>query len=120
MSDEDVVIDELQAEPIETNSQPVEDLLKAIQDKNYTQAERQFNDIIGDRLQDTLDQAKARIAASLGQEPEEEVVDELDDAEDSLDDDEEISLDDLDLEIDDEEESEVDEDDDEEDLVAPV
>ncbi len=112
MSDEDVVVDELQAEPIETDSKPVEDFLKAIEDQNFTQAERQFNDMVGDRLQDTLDQAKARIAASLGQEEPEAEEDESDD--------EEISLDDLDLEIDDEEESEVDEDDDEEDLVAPV
>lgn len=110
MSDEDVVIDELQAEPIETNSKAVEDFLKAIEDQNFTQAERQFNDMVGDRLQDTLDQAKARIAASLGQEEPEAEEDESDD--------EEISLDDLDLDIDDNEDD-VDEDDDE-DLVAPV
>jgi len=119
MSDEDVVVDELQAEPIETDSKPVEDFLKAIEDQNFTQAERQFNDMVGDRLQDTLDQAKARIAASLGQEPEEsEEAEEVEEPELELDD-EEVSLDDLDLEIDDEEELEV-EDDDEEDLVAPV
>lgn len=116
MSDEDIVVDELQAEPIETDSKPVEDFLKAIEDQNFTQAERQFNDMVGDRLQDTLDQAKARIAASLGQEPEE--AEEVEEPELELDD-EEVSLDDLDLEIDDEEELEV-EDDDEEDLVAPV
>ena len=110
MSDEDVVIDELQAEPIQTNSKAVEDFLKAIEDQNFTQAERHFNDMVGDRLQDTLDQAKARIAASLGQEEPETEEDESDD--------EEVSLDDLDLEIDDDEDD-VDEDDDE-DLVAPV
>jgi len=118
MSDEDVVIDELQAEPIQPNSKAVEDFLKAIEDQNFTQAERQFNDMVGDRLQDTLDQAKARIAASLGQEEPEAEEDDLDAVEDSLDDDEEISLDDLDLDIDDNEDD-VDEDDDE-DLVAPV
>jgi len=110
MSDEDVLIDELQAEPIQPNSKAVEDFLKAIEDQNFTQAERQFNDMVGDRLQDTLDQAKARIAASLGQEEPETEEDESDD--------EEVSLDDLDLEIDDNEDD-VDEDDDE-DLVAPV
>lgn len=112
MTDEDTVIDELQAEPIETDSKPIEDLLQAIQDKNFTQAERQFNDLIGDRLQDTLDQAKARIASSLGSE--EETEDESDE--------EELALDDLDLDVgeDDIEDEVIDDDDDEDDLVAPV
>jgi hypothetical protein len=66
MSEENTLIDELQAEPIQTDSKPIEDFLKAIEDQNFTQAERQFNDLIQDRLQDTLDQTKARIAASIG------------------------------------------------------
>lgn len=98
MTDEDTVIDELQAEPIQTDSKPIEDLLQAIQDTNFTQAERHFNDIVGDRLQSTLDQAKARIASSIGSEPEEE--EEVEDEED--------------FDIDD------DDDDDDDDLVAPV
>ena len=69
---QDTVIDELEAEPIQTNSGPIEDFLKAIEDQNFTQAERQFNDIVGDRLQDTLDQAKARIAASIHNQVEDE------------------------------------------------
>lgn len=100
MSDLETVIDELQAEPIQTDSKPIEDLLQAIQDTNFTQAERHFNDIVGDRLQSTLDQAKARIASSIGSEPEEEVEDEEDDEEE-----------DFDIDID---------DDDDDDLVAPV
>lgn len=89
---QDIVIDELEAEPIQTDSQPIADLIKAIEDQNFTQAERHFNDVVGDRLQDTLDQAKARIAASLGQEPEEASADEYEVEED----DEEIDLDDED------------------------
>lgn len=90
---QDIVIDELEAEPIQTDSQPIEDFLKAIEDQNFTQAERHFNDIVGDRLQDTLDQAKARIAASIGQEPEEDESEyEVED-----DDDEDFDLDDDDL-----------------------
>jgi len=96
---QDTVIDELEAEPIQTDSQPIADLIKAIEDQNFTQAERHFNDVVGDRLQDTLDQAKARIAASLGQEPEEASADEYED-------DEEIDFDDEDLEDDDEEDTE--------------
>ena len=79
---QDTVIDELEAEPIQTNSGPIEDFLKAIEDQNFTQAERQFNDIVGDRLQDTLDQAKARIAASIYNEVEDEESEESEDAED--------------------------------------
>lgn len=87
---QDPVIDELEAEPIQTNSGPIEDFLKAIEDQNFTQAERQFNDIVGDRLQDTLDQAKARIAASIYNEVEDEEPEESEDAEDfDQDDDEE-------------------------------
>lgn len=75
MSEENIVdtlIDELQAEPIQTDSKPIEDFLKAVEDQNFTQAERQFNDLIQDRLQDTLDQTKARIAASIGDTSEPE------------------------------------------------
>jgi len=87
---QDPVIDELEAEPIQTNSGPIEDFLKAIEDQNFTQAERQFNDIVGDRLQDTLDQAKARIAASIYNEVEDEEPENDEDAEDfDQDDDEE-------------------------------
>ena len=86
MSEEqNVVIDELEAEPIQTDSGPIEDFLKAIEDQNFTQAERHFNDIVGDRLQDTLDQAKMRIASSLNAESEEEedvVDDDTDDDDD--------------------------------------
>ena len=90
---QDTVIDELEAEPIQTDSKPIEDFLKAIEDQNFTQAERHFNDIVGDRLQDTLDQAKARIAASIGQEPEEDESEyEVED-----DDDEDFDLDDDDF-----------------------
>lgn len=70
---EDPVVAEVGAEPIENNN-PIEDLLKSIESQDYTSAESQFNDLIGDRLQDTLDQAKVRIASSIfnGEEPEEE------------------------------------------------
>lgn len=97
MADEDVVVDEIQAEPIQTNSQAIADFLKAVEDQNFTQAERQFNDMIGDRLQDTLDQAKMKIASGFydEEEPTEEEELELDDSE-------------IEAELDDEEEPEED------------
>lgn len=74
---EDPVVAEVGAEPIENNN-PIEDLLAAIETQDYTSAERQFNDLIGDRLQDTLDQAKVRIASGIfnGEEESEEVGEE--------------------------------------------
>ena len=65
---------EVEAAPIENNN-PIEDLLKSIETQDFNAAETQFNDLIGDRLQDTLDQAKVRIASSIydGAEEEEEV-----------------------------------------------
>lgn len=65
MADEnDPVIDELKAEPIESPNN-IADFLKSIEDQDLVSAEKKFNDMVGDRLQDTLDQAKARIAASI-------------------------------------------------------
>ena len=74
---EDPVVAEVGAEPIENNN-PIEDLLKAIETQDYTSAESQFNDLIGDRLQDTLDQAKVSIASGVfnGAEESEEVGEE--------------------------------------------
>lgn len=72
MDNEDLIIDELEAEPIQNNN-PIEDLINHIQNKEYTDAEQAFNDVIGSRLQDTLDQAKVRIAGQVfnaSEEPE--------------------------------------------------
>lgn len=87
MSEEDYIIDELEAEPIENNN-PIEDLLASIESQSYTDAEERFNDIIGDRLQDTLDQAKVRIAGQVfnaSQELDDEDFDDGDFDDDDLD-----------------------------------
>jgi len=104
MADEDVVVGEVEADPIETPENPIVDFMKSVEDQNFTSAEKQFNDMIGDRLQDALDQAKVRIAQSIygGEiedmaEPEVEVEDDVEVETDELDDYED-SLDDLDLE----------------------
>lgn len=60
---EDDVLDELEVEaeelPVESE---VEDLINYIDNSEYNKAEDQFKDLIGDRLQTALDQARARIA----------------------------------------------------------
>lgn len=73
---EDDVLDELEVEaeveaeelPVESEGEteavptPVEDLINYIDNSEYNKAEDQFKDLIGDRLQTALDQARARIA----------------------------------------------------------
>ena len=82
------VVATVMADDIDANNDAIRDLLKSIEDKNFTQAERQFNDEISARLQNNLDQAKMRIAGQIfnGEEPDEEDTenDELDDYEDQL------------------------------------
>jgi hypothetical protein len=87
MADDDVIIDELDAEPIVTNN-PIADFLKSVENQEFTDAERQFNDMVSDRLQTQLDQAKLAIASSIyGDEEVSDVMDELED-DDETDDDE--------------------------------
>ena len=43
----------------------IDDFISAIQKKEFSSAETQFNGLVSDRLQDTLDQAKARIAGEI-------------------------------------------------------
>jgi hypothetical protein len=59
----------------------IEDFVNAIQNKQYTDAESQFNDLIGDRLQQRLDQAKVDIANRI-YNAEQEVEDEPEEVED--------------------------------------
>jgi len=82
MADEDVVVGEVESDPIQTNSERIGDFLKAVQDQNFTSAEAQFNDMIGDRLQDQLDAAKVKIASALY---DDEDTEELEDGEEEID-----------------------------------
>jgi hypothetical protein len=91
----ETVVAEVEAAPIENNN-PIADLLKSIEGEDFNTAETQFNDLIGDRLQDTLDQAKVRIASSIynGEEPEQEESEENLDIDAEL----EVEIEDEDLE----------------------
>lgn len=54
----------------------INDFLDAIQNKDFTKASGQFDTMVNDRLQNAMDQAKARIAGQIyNQEPEEPVED---------------------------------------------
>lgn len=94
MADEnDPVIDEIEAEPIEAPN-PIADFLKSVEDQDFTSAEKQFNDMVGDRLQDTIDQTKARIAASIY--GDDELQSAMDEVEQEAEDEEEPENDELD------------------------
>jgi hypothetical protein len=95
MSYDDTVVAEVDADPIDAPN-PIADLLSSIESGEYTDAEQAFNDIIGDRLQDTLDQTKVRIA--------DQIFNAQHDIEDDPDDDD-LNLD-LDLDLDDDFEEE--------------
>ena len=98
MSYDETVIAQVDAPEIENNN-PIEDLLAAIEAGEYNDAEHAFNDIIGDRLQDTLDQAKIQIADRVFNAQQD--VDVESEEEDIID---EEDLD-LDLDLDDDEDS---------------
>ena len=86
MADNDVLVAEVDADPIEAPN-PIADLLNSIEQGEYNSAESQFNDIIGDRLQDALNQQKAKVAAQIyGAQEVADVQAELENDEEDLDD----------------------------------
>lgn len=64
MPDDDVVVGEVGADPIDAPN-PIADFLKSVEDQNFVGAEAQFNDMVSDRLSDAMDQAKVKIASNL-------------------------------------------------------
>ena len=74
---------------VEVEVNPIQDMIGSIETGDYNNAEKQFNSLVGDRLQDALDQAKVRIAQSVfGEEEVEAAIDEVESEENE--DDEEI------------------------------
>lgn len=104
------LVGEVGADPVEVSSNAMGEFLDAIQGQNFTQAERHFNDMMMDRIQDSLEQRKVQIASQMfGSEPEDE-------EDDDVDEDELLDLSDDELEkLWNEVEEDDDEDDDEED-----
>ena len=52
----------------------INDFIDAIQNKDFTKANSQFDDMVSSRLQNTLDQAKTRIAGQIYNKEVEEPV----------------------------------------------
>lgn len=74
-----------------------EDLVQSIFDQNYTAATEIFNDMVGQKMQDALEQEKIAVAGQIynGEEPEEDDDLEFDE--------EDLEFDEEDLELDDDE-----------------
>ncbi len=86
MPDDDVVVGEVGADPIDAPN-PIADFLKSVEDQNFVGAEAQFNDMVSDRLSDAMDQAKVKIASNLygDGEPEPDVDVDVDVEEEEVD-----------------------------------
>jgi len=93
IEDDDVLIAQVEADPIEPNNR-IADLLSAIEQGSHLDAENTFKDLIGDRLNTALDQRKVSLASTFDNEVDETEYE--DDENLSVDDEEfESELDDL-------------------------
>lgn len=83
MNDEEAVIDDVaevdDAPEAEVTPQDrINDMIAAAIQGDYVNANTQFNDILGDRVTDALDQEKVRIAAAIyGDEEVQAAIDDL-------------------------------------------
>lgn len=73
---------------VDVGPKSIETFLSAVEVDDFVNAEKEFNSLIGDRLQDTLDQAKIRLAGSIFNDQEEESESEEDEEETFEDEDE--------------------------------
>jgi hypothetical protein len=79
------------SEETEVVANPLEDLVQAAMDKNYTVANELFTDLMQSKVGDALEQQKIAVAGQIfnGEEPEEDIELSDEELEDALEDDEE-------------------------------
>ena len=62
LPDDDVVVGEVETDDVADaapeSPNPIQDFLNSVEGQDFVSAEKQFNDMVGDRLQNALDQAK--------------------------------------------------------------
>lgn len=94
----------------------LESFIDAVAQQDFNQANSVFNDMIGQRMSDALDQEKIAVAGQIfnNEEPEELEASEDEDAEDFTDEEIDAAIDDLEDDVEDEDDD-VEEDDIEED-----
>ena len=92
-------------DPVVQSKLEIDNFIRAIEAQNFVQAERHFNDLLGQRIGDALDQSKAKIASQVfgDDDEEEEEYDGDEDADDEITDEEiEDAIDDEEYENEDE------------------
>lgn len=62
--------EEVEVEEIE-DIDPIQDMIAHIDDKNFTEADQIMHDMLGQRVQDMLDQEKIRVAGTVFNDAEE-------------------------------------------------
>lgn len=67
----------------------INDFINAIEKQDFTSAEKNFQDLVGDRMQDALDQAKVKVASAMYNEEEPEEYEEPQEVEAELEDNDE-------------------------------
>lgn len=87
----------------------IENFIDAVMNQDFTNAGPMFNELLGDKLNDALEQEKIAVADSIFNEVEDEEQLEMDFDEEELDDDIEISDEEMDDAIYDTDEEEFDE-----------
>ena len=90
----------IEAEVPESGPVSVDDVLKAIQDKNLARAKAHFNDVMGAKINDAMEQEKIRLANAVFngateeeeevEEPEEDDLDLESEVENAFDDEDEV------------------------------
>lgn len=85
------VVADVTTDDVDVSTNRIDDFIKAIEKQDFTSAEKDFNDMIGDRMQTALDQAKVNVASQMynDEEPEEyEEPEEVEEVEDEADEEE--------------------------------
>jgi len=72
---------EQEAQSPEVENQDIYDFLDSIQNKDFASAEKQFNGLLDDRVQDVLDQTRIGLANNIFNGAEEESESEISDEE---------------------------------------
>lgn len=62
---------EVEQSELETETNPISDMISDIENKNYTSASEIFNDLLNDRLTDAIDAKKAAVASEIFNDAEE-------------------------------------------------
>ena len=91
-------VEAIEHEVPEAGPVTVDDVLKAIQDKNLARAKAHFNDVMGAKVNDALESEKVRLANSVfngasdedQEEPEEDDLDLESEVEDAFDEEDEV------------------------------